>query len=184
MTVTEILVNSALPLMSATVSGTVRCWGQSRGSIQWRDANSYPRKFNTVDICRMESWPNTGRDESVSSSQRSMSPSNCNCLTGMFNDTIVDTGHGTFTGNCRGLGDTQGSDPGIYTGDFNLVVQNSTGNAKTVDFTSSFCAETLELWQQQHAGQDIHSATCSNANGECSAARMLAMARTMMWDGQ
>ena len=49
-------------------------------------------------------------------------------VAGVFNDTIVDA-HVLFTGNCHGfLNETKPNvRPGVYTGDWNLAVANSTG---------------------------------------------------------
>ena len=77
--------------------------------------------------------------------------------------------------------------PGIYTGDFNLGVFNSTGDGKGTDVANHFfCGMALAEWQTHllTKGQDAHSSTCTNANGECSSARWLKQARHMLWAGQ
>jgi hypothetical protein len=60
-------------------------------------------------------------------------------VAGSFNDTIVDAPHGTFQGACRGFvtpnpktkgGHPWNVTPGVYTGDYNLIVFNSTGSGK------------------------------------------------------
>jgi hypothetical protein len=42
----------------------------------------------------------------------------------------------------------------------------------------------LEQWQNDTKGQDMHSGTCTNTDGECSSARWLKQpkqARDMLW---
>ena len=64
---------------------------------------------------------------------------------------------------------------------------NSTGDGKGTDVANHFfCGDSLAKWQSQLllSGQDTHSSTCTNANGECSSARWLQQARQMVWAGQ
>jgi hypothetical protein len=105
----------------------------------------------------------------------------------MHNDTLVDVSKGTFTGRCSGFWEQPSNPavkPGIYTGDFNLGVLNSTGESQYVDTDHFFCGGTLASWQNHTNGQDMHSRVCTNANGECGVAAMLAKARAMLWEGQ
>eukprot|EP01050_Picozoa_sp_SAG11_P010934 SAG11_NODE_1125_length_5773_cov_1.928974_5_plen_211_part_00 len=51
-------------------------------------------------------------------------------------------------------------------------------------FSGYFCGGSLEAWQRSTKGQDSHSHTCTNSNGECSSEKWLQRAREMLWAGE
>ena len=112
-------------------------------------------------------------------------------VAGIHNDTIVDAlPHGLFGGACGGFfsnspqAKSKNAKPGIYNGNWNLGVFNSTGDGKGTEIADHFfCGESLSRWQGRlvSKGQDEDSGTCTNANGECSSARWLSQARQMLW---
>jgi hypothetical protein len=108
-----------------------------------------------------------------------------------FNDTFVDVPK-SWQGSCQGFWNTTGKGPGkinqgqpkpgIYTGDYALGVTNSTGQGATADFSSYYCGYSLQQWQANTKGQDMHSAQSSNADGRHSSGTFLAKARAMMFN--
>jgi hypothetical protein len=99
-----------------------------------------------------------------------------------FNNTWVDSPKGNINGNCLQFWNTskKGAKPAIYTGDYALGVANTTGEHPP-DLTKFFCGFTLEEWQQNTGGQDLHSRTVYNKNGEYGAKIWIAEARSKLF---
>ena len=52
------------------------------------------------------------------------------------------------------------------------------------DLSHFFCGGSLAEWQHDTKGQDMHTRTCSNTDGECSSEIWIKLAREMLWAGQ
>lgn len=102
----------------------------------------------------------------------------------VYNDTIVDAPV-MFSGQCDGFYTEikSGVAPGIYTGDWNLGVMNSTGHSSDLggNFSHYFCGGSLTQWQQNTSGQDLRSHVCINVDGQCGSEMWLQRAREMLW---
>ena len=78
-------------------------------------------------------------------------------VAGIFNDTVVDAlPHGLFNGACSGFfqnspqAKAKHARPGIYRGNWNLGVFNSTGDGKGTQIADHFfCGESLSRWQSR-----------------------------------
>ena len=57
-------------------------------------------------------------------------------------------------------------------------------HATSGDASGFICSRPLAEWQNETKGQDLHSHSCTNANGECGSAMWLRRAREMLWAGQ
>ena len=114
-----------------------------------------------------------------------------------FYDTFVDNptswtdwggagcaGFWNTTGKGPGKINTGTPKPGIYTGDYSLGVVNSTGQGTAFPATSYYCGLSLEQWQANTNGQDLHSTHSSNADGRHGTDVFLAKARAMLFKGQ
>jgi hypothetical protein len=103
-----------------------------------------------------------------------------------FNNTFVDAAT-SLVGACDGFWESKGGGrkPGIYTGDFSLGIQNSTGTATSVDWSKWYCGLSLAEWQQKTGGQDMHSRhVTANGDGTYDSPAVLQQARALMWAGQ
>lgn len=106
----------------------------------------------------------------------------------------MDTARSWTGGGCVGFWNTTGKGsgkintgtpkPGIYAGDYALGVINSTGQGTSPDWTHYYCGFSLEQWQANTKGQDLHSTHSSNADGRHGSDVFLAKARAMLFKGQ
>ena len=111
-----------------------------------------------------------------------------------FNNTVVD--FSTFAdGKCSGFWTSKGKrgkvKPGLYFGDGSLWIKNSTGGLPSggtpVDFSNMFCGLSLEEWQNNSQGQDMHTAPVVAAGpGDpvYGSTAILAQARAMLWENR
>lgn len=107
-------------------------------------------------------------------------------VAGSFNNTWIDSPQ-SLTGSCEGfwhvVNKPKGVKPGIYRGDYSLGVANSTGQHIT-DFSKFFCGFSVKEWQRNTGGQDLHTQTAVNRDGEYSSKVWVAKARAMLFANQ